>query len=77
MAKGKKVSSFTNAEEDAVSHRDVAPFTNEDKHKATGAAFVDGGVFQRQVSVNESSITGQNPPSAEATALAVIKATKA
>jgi len=77
LAKGKKVSAFTNAEEDAVSRRDIVPFTNEDKYKSIGATFVDGGVFQEQVSVNENFITGQNPPSAGPTALAVIDAIKA
>jgi putative intracellular protease/amidase len=76
LAKGKKVSAFTNAEEDAVQRRDVVPFTNEDRYNAIGATFVDGGVFQECVSVNDNFITGQNPPSAGATALAVIKALK-
>lgn len=73
LAKGKKVSAFTNAEEDAVSRREVVPWTNEDKYTEIGAEFVQEGAFQTCVSVSERLVTGQNPPSAGATAEAVIK----
>ena len=73
LAKGKKVTAFTNGEEDAVQRRDVVPWTNEDKYNAIGAEFVDGGVFQPNVCVSERLITGQNPPSAGPTAEAVLK----
>jgi len=72
LAKGKKVSGFTNAEEDAVQLRQVVPWTIEDKYTLIGAEFVQEGVFQSCVSVSDRLVTGQNPPSAGATAKAVI-----
>jgi len=73
LVKGKKVTAFTNAEEDAAKKRDVVPWTCEDKLKELGAEFVDGGVFQESVQVSERLMTGQNPPSAEPLAKAIVK----
>jgi len=74
LVKGKEVTAFTNAEEDAVSCREIVPYTCEDKFKEIGATFSDGGVFQANVKVADRLITGQNPPSAQPTAEAVVKA---
>ena len=66
MIAGQDFAAFTNAEEDAVSRRDVVPFTCEDKLKERGGNHVDGGVFKPQVCSGRDGrlITGQNPPSA-------------
>lgn len=74
LVKGKKVTAFTNAEEDAVQRRSVVPFTCEDKLAEGGATFHDGGVFQSNVIVDGRLITGQNPPSADGTAKAIVAA---
>lgn len=74
LVKDKDVTAFTNAEEDAVQCRAVVPYTCEDKFKEIGAKFSDGGVFQANVKVAGRLITGQNPPSAEPCAKAVVTA---
>lgn len=74
LVKGKKVTAFTNAEEDAVKRREVVPWTCEDKLTELGAEFVDGGVFKECVQVSDRLMTGQNPPSAGALAKTIIEA---
>lgn len=74
LVKGKTVTAFTNAEEDAVNRRTVVPWTCEDKLAERGAKFVDGGVFQQSVQISDRLMTGQNPPSAEPLAHAIVKA---
>lgn len=74
LVAGKTVAAFTNAEEDAVSRREKIPFTCEDIMKERGAKYTQGGVFEAHVAVDGKLITGQNPPSAKATAEAIIAA---
>ena len=74
LVKGRKVTGFTNAEEDAVGLTDIVPFLLEDKLKAQGAEFSEGGPFTSHVVTDGSLITGQSPPSSEATAEALLKA---
>lgn len=76
LVKGKKVTAFTNAEEDAVKRREIVPWTCEDKLVERGAEFVDGGVFQESVCVSDRLMTGQNPPSAGPLAKAIVEALK-
>ena len=73
LMKGKDVSAFTNDEEDAVQCRTVVPWTNEDKFTQIGANFVKTAAWGVSVSVADRVVTGQNPPSAKATAEAVVK----
>lgn len=77
LVKDKDVTAFTNGEEDAVKLREVVPYTCEDKLKALGGKFSDGGVFQPNVVVSGRLITGQNPPSSEPCAKAVLTALNA
>jgi putative intracellular protease/amidase len=74
LVKDKEVTAFTNAEEDAVKRRSIVPFTCEDKLGEIGAKFSDGGVFKANVKIDGKLITGQNPPSAEPCAKAVVAA---
>lgn len=74
LVKGKKVTGFSNGEEDAVKRRAIVPFTCEDKLKELGGEFVDGGVFQPCVQSDNRLMTGQNPPSAEPLAVAIVEA---
>ncbi|KAI1376404.1 ThiJ/PfpI family protein [Hypoxylon crocopeplum] len=75
IMKGKQVSGFTSAEEDAMDMSKYMPFVLEDKMKA------DGGVFHKaaelwgpKVCVDGNLITGQNPSSAKGVGEAIAKA---
>ena len=74
LVKGRTVTGFTNAEEEAVGLTDVVPFLLEDKLKAQGANFSEGGAFKSHVVRDGLLITGQSPPSSEATAEALLEA---
>ena len=73
LVKGRKVTGFTNAEEDAVDLTSVVPFLLEDELKARGAQFSAAGLFQPYVVTDGLLITGQNPASSEPAAQALIK----
>lgn len=68
VVKGRKITGFTNEEEEAVELTDVVPFLLEDVLKKQGAAFSKSGVFEPYVVADGLLITGQNPPSSEPTA---------
>jgi len=72
LVKGKKVCSFTNAEEDAVKLSDAMPFMLETKLKERGGTFVGAGLWQVNVQVDERLVTGQNPASATSSGKAVV-----
>ena len=74
LVKGKKVTGFTNGEEDAVKLADVVPFLLEDMLKAKGGAYSKGPDFQPYVVEEGLLITGQNPPSSKPAAEALLKA---
>lgn len=76
-AKGRKVTGFTNEEEDAVALTDKMPFLLESKLKKQGATFVGGKKFESHVVVDGNLITGQNPPSSKGTAEALLKSIEA
>lgn len=73
LVKGRKVTGFTNAEEDAVDLTSVVPFLLEDELKARGAQFSAAGLFQPYVVTDGFLITGQNPASSEPAAQALMK----
>ena len=73
LVRGRKVTGFTNAEEEAVGLTDVVPFLLEDELKAQGASFSEGGTFKPHVVTDGLLITGQNPPSSEPAAEALLK----
>lgn len=72
--KGRKVTGFSNSEEDAVQLTDFVPFLVEDMVQEKGAHYSRGDDFTSYVVTDGQLITGQNPPSSEATAKAVIEA---
>lgn len=74
IVKDRKVTGFTNAEEEAVGLIDVVPFLLEDKLKAQGASFSEAGVFEPHVVTDGLLITGQNPPSSAPAAQALLDA---
>ena len=74
LVRGKKVTGFTNGEEEAVKLTDVVPFLLEDMLKAKGGDYSKGPDFQPYVVEDGLLITGQNPSSSEPAAEALLKA---
>jgi putative intracellular protease/amidase len=64
LIKNKKVTGFTNQEEDIVKLSKFMPFMLEDKLKERGATFDGAKPWQNHVVVDERVVTGQNPASA-------------
>lgn len=72
---GRKVTSFSNAEEDAVSLSSVMPFMLETELVGRGAEYSKAAEqWGEHVVVDGRIVTGQNPASATAMAEAVVKA---
>ena len=74
IVKGRKVTGFTNQEEEAVGLTDVVPFLLEDVLIEQGATFSKQGVFAPYVVEDGLLITGQNPPSSEPAAEKLLEA---
>lgn len=74
LVQGRKVSCFTNAEENEVGLSEVMPFLLETRLRELGAEIHNAGQFESQVITDGRLVTGQNPPSSEATAQAVVQA---
>lgn len=74
LVKGRKVTGFSNSEEEAVGLDKVVPFLLEDMLKALGGHYSRGDDWAPHVVVDGRLITGQNPASSAATAEAVVKA---
>lgn len=76
LVKGKKVTGFTNTEEEGVQLTKVVPFLVEDMLKEKGGQYSKGADWAPYVLTDGNLITGQNPassgPAAEA-ALAYLK----
>jgi putative intracellular protease/amidase len=73
LVKGRRVSGFTNAEEEGVGLTDVVPFLIEDEFQALGGLYEKGPDWQPFVVEDGLLITGQNPASSEAAAKALVK----
>ncbi len=65
LVNGKKVTGFTNSEEDAVGLTDIVPFLVEDMLKANGGIYAKGADWSEFVLEDGLLITGQNPASSE------------
>lgn len=76
LVKGKRVTGFTNSEEDAVQLTKVVPFLVEDELKRLGGLFEKAPDWQSFVLVDGRLITGQNPASSTAGAQALLKKMK-
>lgn len=72
IVKGKRVTGFTNTEEEAVQLTKVVPFLVEDELKRLGGRFEKVDDWQSLAIVDGRLITGQNPASSEATAKALL-----
>lgn len=77
LVKGKRVTGFTNTEEEAVQLTEVVPFLLEDKLKALGGEYSKGPDWSSYVLVDGLLITGQNPASSEEGARELLKLLKA
>jgi putative intracellular protease/amidase len=65
LVAGRKVTGFTNAEEEAVGLSKVVPFLLESKLRELGGVFESGGDWQPYAVQDGHLITGQNPMSSE------------
>lgn len=68
IVKGRRVTGFTNTEEEAVQLANVVPFLLEDELKRLGGLFERADDWQSFAVVDGRLITGQNPASSEVTA---------
>lgn len=75
LLEGKKINSFTKAEEDIDKHLlgDVIPFMLDEELKKQGADFSNTTPFDPFVVADGNLITGQNPASASGVAIEMIK----
>ncbi len=65
LIKGKKVTGFTNSEEEAVQLTEVVPFLVEDMLKQNGGIYSKAADWNVHVLTDGNLITGQNPASSE------------
>ena len=77
LVAGKKVTGFTNTEEEASGLTAVVPFLVEDMLKGKGGQYSKAGDWQPHVLTDGILITGQNPASSEGAAQALLKLLKA
>jgi putative intracellular protease/amidase len=73
LVKGKKLTSFSNTEEEAVGLTKVVPFLLEDELVKLGAHFSKGTDWSSYTEHDGLLITGQNPASSEAVAQLLLK----
>ena len=76
VVKGRQVSAFTNAEEEAVGLTKTVPFLLESRLRELGALVKTGPNFQAFAIADGNLITGQNPASSEKVAALVIERLK-
>ena len=73
LVKGKKITGFSNTEEDAVQLTNVVPFLVEDMLKQNGAIYSKGSDWTPYALEDDLLITGQNPASSELVAELLLK----
>ena len=73
LIRGKRVTGFSNDEEDAVGCGEVVPYLLEDRLKERGAIYSKTDNWAPYVQVDGRLITGQNPASAGPAAEALLK----
>lgn len=72
LVRGKRVTGFSNSEEDAVALTDVVPFLVEDMLNAHGGVYGRAADWHSHVEVDGLLVTGQNPASSDASAEALL-----
>ena len=73
LVRGKRVTGFTNTEEEAVGLTKVVPFLVEDMLREHGGQYEKGADWASYVVTDGKLITGQNPASSEEAAKALLK----
>lgn len=73
LVDGKRISAFTNEEENAVQLDKVVPFLLESKLRERGARYEKSDNWHPHVAVDGRVITGQNPQSAQGVGEAILK----
>ncbi len=76
VVKGRKVTGFTNAEEQAVNLTKEMPFLLEDKLSEQGGEFSSKEIFKPHVVTDGNLVTGQNPASSKPAAEALLNLLK-
>ncbi|MDY6924913.1 MAG: type 1 glutamine amidotransferase domain-containing protein [Pseudomonadota bacterium] len=72
LVKGRKVTGFTNGEEEGVGLTDVVPFLVEDMLIANGGRYSKGADWSVHVVTDGKLVTGQNPASSQGAAEALL-----
>ena len=70
---GKRVTAFTNSEEEGVGLTEVVPFSLEDRLRTLADSFESGEDWASYVVTDGMLVTGQNPASSEPAAEALLK----
>lgn len=73
LVRGKKVTGFTNREENWVKLSEVVPFMIEDMLSNKGGIFSKANAWQSHIEVDGNLVTGQNPASSKAAAEAIVR----
>lgn len=73
LVKGRKVTGFSNTEEDAVQLTNIVPFLVEDELKQKGGLYEKGADWQPYVVTDGLLVTGQNPASSAPVATELLK----
>lgn len=73
LVKGKRVTGFTNAEEEAVGLSAIVPFLLEDRLKERGSIYSNTANWVPYVQVDGKLVTGQNPASSGPAAEELLK----
>ncbi len=76
LVKGRKVTGFTNTEEEGVQLTQIVPFLVEDMLKANGGEYAKGADWAPFVLTDGLLVTGQNPASSEPAAKALLQLLK-
>jgi putative intracellular protease/amidase len=72
LVRGKKVTGFSDAEEEAVGLTKVVPFLVEDMLKSNGGLYSKAANFQSHIVTDGRLVTGQNPASSAGAASALV-----
>lgn len=73
VVKGKRVTGFSNREEDLVHLSEVVPFTIEDMLNTQGGLYSKGDAWVSHIEVDGNLVTGQNPASSKAAAETIVQ----
>lgn len=73
VVSGRRVTGFTNSEEEGVGLTKIVPFLIEDMLKANGGLYEKGPDWGSYVVVDGKLVTGQNPASSESAAKELLK----